>query len=402
MPITRLCREPLRYSEGSVAVRRIGVISIMEADFVTGPAKNLLEFAACSRQHQDGLPGVDLSIVAYLRAGQPETAFIRAAREARIPLDVIHERGRFDGSVVPQLRRIVEGRNPEILQTHNVKSHFFLRFSGLWRERVWLAYHHGYTAEDLKMRCYNAINRWSLRAARHVVTVCEPFVDTLVRQGIPRERISVRHNAVEAPAPASQESIRAARATLPAAEGTPILVSIGRLSREKGHVDLLEALTKLRERTRSFHLVIVGEGPERARIEAARRRLSLESHVTLAGLQHDVATYYALADAVVLPSHSEGSPNVLLEAMSAARPIVATRVGGVPEIVTHEETALLVPPRDAQAMARALARMLSDQALRTRLAACAQVVALTSYSPRAYRRACTGLYERLLAAGNPR
>lgn len=374
----------------------------MEADFVTGPAKPLLEFAARSRQEQDGLPGVDLSIVAYLRGSQPETAFIQAGREAGIAVDILRECGRFDGSVAAQLRRIVAARNPDIVETHNVKSHFFLRFSGLWRERPWLAYHHGYTAEDLKMRCYNAVNRWSLRAARHVVTVCGPFVDTLVRQGIPRERISVQHNAVEAPGPASEEAVRAAWAKLTAVEGTPILVSIGRLSREKGHVDLLEALTKLRERTTSFHLVIVGEGPERARIEAARRRLSLESHVTLTGLQYDVRPYYALADVVVLPSHSEGSPLVLLEAMSAARPIVATRVGGVPEIVTNEETALLVAPRDAEAMARALARMLSDQALRARLAACAQVVALTSYSPRAYRRARTGLYERLLAAGNPR
>jgi glycosyltransferase involved in cell wall biosynthesis len=371
----------------------------MEADFVTGPAKNLLEFAQRSARPEDNLPAVDLSIVAYLRGDQEETAFIRASRDARIPIDILHEGGRFDRSVGRQLRRIVEARDPDIVQSHNVKSHFFVRMSGIQRERLWLAFHHGYTTTDLKMRCYNAVNRWSLRRARHVVTTCGPFVDQLVRQGVRRERLSVQHNSVKMPQAVAAEAIRAARDGIAAAAGTPLLVSIGRLSREKGHVDLLRALATLRQRTEAFHLVVVGEGPERSRIEGERRRLNLEAHVTLVGLQHDVRPYYALADLVVLPSHSEGSPNVLLEAMLAGRPIVATSVGGVPEIVRHEDAALLVPPRDRERMTHALARMLTDESLRTRLARRARELAASDYSPEAYRRSMVRLYQRLLAAG---
>ncbi len=373
--------------------QRIRVISIMEADFVTGPAKNLLEFGQRTRSE------VDLSIVAYLRGGQPETEFIRAARAAGLPLDIVHERGRFDTSVTEKLREAVERRQPDLIQTHNTKSHFFLRLSGIWRERTWIAFHHGYTNPDFKMRVYDLTDRWSLRAAGHLVTVCEAFADELARRGIPRARLSVQHNSVKAPAPASESNIRRVRSELGLVEGTPMLLSIGRLSHEKGHLDLLRALPELSAAGVRFHLAIVGEGPERANLEAEIRKRKIETQVTLTGLQHDVRPYYALADVVVLPSHSEGSPNVLLEGMIHGRPIVATRVGGVPEIAVHEETALLAPPRDPGALAAAIRRMLSDQGLRDRLAARARQVAASAYSPQAYCESMISLYERLTGAG---
>jgi glycosyltransferase involved in cell wall biosynthesis len=368
----------------------------MEGDFVTGPAKNLIEFAQRARDSAADLPAVALSIGAYRRGGEPESAFIQAARAAGITVDVIPERGRFDRSVTTEIRRIAATRNPDIVQTHNVKSHFFLRWSGLWHERAWLAFHHGYTAEDFKMHCYNAVNRWSLRAPRHVVTVCGPFREQLVRQGIPRERISVLHNSVKPFPPVDDEAVRVVRSSIPAPEGTPVLISIGRLSREKGHLDLLEALALVRGSGSAFHAVFVGEGVERGRIEAARDRLGLQKHVTLAGLQHDVRPYFRIAQAAVIASHSEGSPNALLEAMSAGLPIVATRVGGIPEIAADGDSALLVEAHNPEALAQAIRRLLQDANLRGSLAARAQA-AVISYSPVSYHRSLIGVYERVLA-----
>jgi glycosyltransferase involved in cell wall biosynthesis len=387
----------LRYSIDLCDERRIRVLSIMEADFVTGPAKNLIEFAQRAREKKEGRPAVELSVAGYRRGDDAESAFVQAARRAGLTMDVIHESGRFDSSVVGQIKRIVAARNPDIVQTHNVKSHFFLRWSGVWHERAWLAFHHGYTAEDFKMRCYNAANRWSLRAARHVVTVCGPFVEQLVRQGVRRESITVLHNSVQPYQTARPAAIHEARALVPAPEGTPIIVSIGRLSREKGHVDLLGALAMVRTAGVAFHAVFVGEGVERERIEAVRARLGLQKQVTLAGLQHDVRPYYAMAQIAVMASHSEGSPNALLEAMAAGLPIVATRAGGIPEIATHEETALLVETRQPKAIAQAIQRLLEDPALRERLSTQAKSAA-ECYSPDAYRRSLTTIYERVLGS----
>jgi glycosyltransferase involved in cell wall biosynthesis len=367
----------------------------MEADFVTGPAKNLIEFAQRAREAEQDLPAVELSVAGYQRARHPESAFIQAARQAGLTVDVIHEHGRFDMAVPDQIKRIVTARDPEIVQTHNVKSHLLLRWSGVWHERAWLAFHHGYTAEDFKMRCYNLANRWSLRAPRHVVAVCGPFVEELVKHGVARESISVLHNSVRPFQPVSPEAVHSARVTLPRPEDTPIIVSVGRLSSEKGHVDLLEALALVQSAGKAFHAVFVGDGIARDQIEAARCRLGLEHRVTLAGLQHDVRPYYAMAQMAVMASHSEGSPNALLEAMAAGLPIVATRVGGIPEIASHEESALLVEARRPAALAQAIERLLTDAALRAKLSARARKV-VENYSPEAYRRSLTAIYQRLL------
>lgn len=370
----------------------------MEAWFVTGQARNLIEFATRSRVETEGVRAVDLSLVTYERgAGEGEkNRFVTGAREAGVHLDLVTEQGRFDPAVLGQIRKIIEERNPDIIQTHNVKSHFLMRVSGLWKKRKWLAFHHGYTATDFKMRCYNQLDRWSLRAASGVVTVCGAFARDLAEKGIGAERIVVRHNSVKPFSRPDPAVVEALRAQFP--PDTPILLVVGRLSHEKGHADFLHALDILRRKTSlPFHAVLVGDGPEQGRLEALRKKLGLENAVTMAGLQHDVRPYYAIASMVVMPSHSEGSPNVLLEAMAAGVPVIATRVGGVPEIATSEETALLTEPRNPEALADAMARMLADGALRERLARNAKELAEKQYSPEAYRRSLLGIYEKVLA-----
>ena len=308
----------------------IRVLSIVEAWFVTGPAKNLLEFAQRSRVAAEGLPRVELTLATYERgAGAGEkNNFVTASRAAGVPLDLITEKGRFDTSVIGQIAAIVEKRQPHIIQTHNVKTHFLMRLSGLWKARRWLAFHHGYTATDFKMECYQQLDRWSLHRPDRVITVCNAFAEDLARKGVPREKITVQHNSVKPFQAASPESVAALRREMPAE--TPLLICIGRLSLEKGQADLLRALDYLRRELKEerFHAALVGEGPEEARLLALRAELGLENHVTMAGLQHDVRPYYTCADIVAIPSHSEGSPNVLLEAMAAGVAVAATRVGG--------------------------------------------------------------------------
>lgn len=376
----------------------IRIVSIVEAWFVTGQARNLLEFAKRARTDADGVRRVDLSLVTYERgAGAGEkNKFVTAAREAGVRLDLITEKGRFDRSVLQQIRDIVAERDPDIVQTHNVKSHFLMRYSGLWRTRRWLAFHHGHTTTDFKMRCYNQLDRWSLRAADRVVTVCGAFAREVSGRGISAQRIIVRHNSVRPFQPAEPAAIETLRARFPA--NTPILLVVGRLSHEKGHADFLETLAVLRRRTKlPFHAVLVGDGPEQQRLETLRARLGLEGIVTMAGLQHDVKPYFGIATMVVMPSHSEGSPNVLLESMAAGVPVAATSVGGVPEIATNEETALLVEPRNPEAMAGAIQRLLEDEALRIRLARNGKELAAEKYSPDAYRRSLVEIYESVLA-----
>lgn len=153
----------------------------------------------------------------------------------------------------------------------------------------------------------------------------------------------------------------AAREALRVQAGARLVLYVGRLVASKGLRELLEAAAALAARDTRLHLVLLGEGPMDAEL---RRRITASPglQVTLAGAQPPakVATWMAAADVVTLPSHSEGNPNVLVEAMACGRPVVATPVGGIPEIV-DASTGILVPPHDPPALQRGLAQALARQ-----------------------------------------
>src|SRR5262245_15977475 len=140
---------------------------IVEAHTVTGPAKNLIRF--CRNAQADGR--LDALLLVFLRGGAAENAFLVAARRAGLMAEPIFERHRFDVGILSALRNRLRAFQPHLIQTHSVKSHFIVRFSGLNRRYRWIAFHHGYTSTDWKMKLYNQLNRWSLRAPRMVLTV---------------------------------------------------------------------------------------------------------------------------------------------------------------------------------------------------------------------------------------
>ncbi len=380
----------------------IKVLAFMEARRAAGPARNLIEFAVRARHPEEDLPAVDLSIATY-RRGDDSLAFIDAIRAARLESGIIRERRRFDPGVLPQMRDLVARLRPDILQTHNVKSHFLMRRLGVWRKIPWVAFQHGYTATDLKDRLYNQLDRWSLRRADRLVCVCRAFAERHERWGVPASRIVVQHNPVEPFVTPMPEEIEPVRMELGLSEGEFLVVAVGRLSYEKGHRDLLEAAAILREREphRAIRFVIVGDGPERAALERRSRALGLQGTAIFVGYQPNVRPYYALADVVALPSHTEGSPNVVLEALAAQVAVAATRVGGVPEIVTDGETGLLTEPQNPAAMAEALSRLMADPDLRHRLAAAGKELVTANHSLLGHRRALVSLYAELLSSRKP-
>lgn len=379
------------------------LLAIMEAGTVTGPAKNLINFCQSAQEHGfSDLPYVETSIMTFRRASanEPTNLFVEKALDLNIDVDLLDERFRFDTRVIEELKRVVEHKRPDVIQTHNVKSHFIMRLSGLWRDIPWIAFHHGYTTTDFKMRAYNQLDRWSLRKAHRVVTMNKIFAEQLIQAGANREGMRVLHNAidVEGILNVDLEEATKLKNRLRVAEDEKVIIAIGRLSLEKGQIDLIRAFAKLRERQAKLQtkLVIVGEGPERERLEQEINLLNIREQVVFAGQVSDVKPFYAIADVMVLPSHSEGSPNVLLEAMAANVPAVATAVGGVPEIATHEENALLVEARNSEALAQAISQLLNDKEFAQKLAANAQQRVIKNHSPQSRLRSLLEFYRELV------
>lgn len=383
------------------------LLAILEATTVNAVAKNVLEFCRCVA---DLAAPIEVSIATFDRAPncgsnkEEQNEFVAAAREQGIAVDVLHERCRFDPGVISALKKLIALRAPDIIATHNVKSHFLTRVCRLHRDRPWVAFHHGYTSTDLKMQLYNQLDRWSLAGADRLVTVCGPFARQLQKRGIAVERICVQHNAIGPCLPARADEIREVRERFGINKGTRLILTIGRLSHEKGHAHLVSAFAGLRVKhpETCAKLLIIGEGPERSKIETAVRSYGLEADVCLTGHMADVRPFYAAADVFVLPSHSEGSPYVLLEAMSAGVPVAATAVGGVPEILTNETNGLLVQPRDPVSLAVAIGRILNDAEFARRLAENASILVSRRYSLESYVRSVSGIYRSLVLENTER
>lgn len=373
-------------------MKPLRLVAFLEARTVTGPAKNLLQFATLARQQE----AIDTTIVVFRRPGDSDV-FKQAAENAGVPVEFIEEKGRFDRSVIASITEVIRRMNPDVVQTHAVKGHFLACQAGLPETVRWVAFHHGYTWIDFRMHLYNQLDRWSLRRARHVITVSLPFAAELEKKGVSKERVTVIHNAID---PHWGQRPRAEseglRERLGITADRKVILIVGRLSREKDHPTLLQAVERLRrEGMREAHLLVVGDGPEKHRVEALAAHLGISRCLTLTGELPSAEPYYGLADVAVLSSRTEGSPNALLEAMAARVPVVATSVGGIPEIVSDRESALLVPPGDSQRLAAAIGEVLRNTALAGELVTTAQRLIEQQHSPAVRVRRVAEVYRRL-------
>jgi glycosyltransferase involved in cell wall biosynthesis len=207
---------------------------------------------------------------------------------------------------------------------------------------------------------------------------------------IPQDKLVVIPNGSQLGAPGRDEL-----------HAVPEVLAVGRLIEAKDYPTLLQAASLLRDQGRRFVLKIVGDGPLRERLARESAAAKLDSHVEWLGSRRDVSVLMPACDVFVLSSVREGQPMVLLEAMSAARPIVATRVGGIPKTVNDGVEALLVPPGNAAALAEAIGRLLDDRELARRLGEKARTRMREEFSIEAVAQAHLKLYSRLLEGARP-
>jgi glycosyltransferase involved in cell wall biosynthesis len=191
---------------------------------------------------------------------------------------------------------------------------------------------------------------------------------------------------------------RAAREALGLDQEQPVVMTIGRLNVMKGHVHLLDAVPGLLERFPDVAVVVAGRGHLQEQLQAQADALGVSGAVRLLGQRSDARMLLDAADVFVLPSRHEGMPLVLLEAMDAGLPVVATRVIGSAEVVAEGETGLLVRPRDPAALGQALATLLADPALRERFGLAGRQRFVAGFTAERMTRDTVAVYERVLAA----
>jgi len=258
------------------------------------------------------------------------------------------------GVAVPRLLSLLRGERPDILHTH-------LYHAGIL---AWMASAFGRIPPRVHTRHYGTvlhqfgawwdplIDRFATRAADSVVAISNAVRDVLVNlEGIPPARVRVIYNGSAAP-----EILCDSRARESAAD----LIAVGSLHPRKGHVHLIRAMLLVRRTIPGVRLRILGEGSERPALERLIGQLDLAGVVELPGFVEDIQGALAGSDLMVQPSLEEGFGISILEGMSQERAVVASRVGGIPEVVEDGVTGLLIPLGDEQALASAIIELLND------------------------------------------
>lgn|GEM_PF-99111 len=383
---------------------RVGAVSVMHlraSEFVGGPEKLILE--QCNGDRAGRYQFIVTSFTA--RSNGDGNALLRAAAERGLSIASIQSRWRFDPSVVQQLARLIEKEVVDIICAHGYRARLTAYAARILTGRPVVAVCHGWTGEDAKVRIYETVDRRMLRYADHVVAVSRSMERQILGLGVEDERISVIPNSIELArrgagqgnGRSGREGRRGLRADLGIGERIPLIISAGRLSPEKGHRFLLRAVPAVLEQIPEAHIAVLGEGPERGNLEAIAQELGIEGHLSFPGFRSDLDELWEEVDLFVLPSLSEGLPLVILEAMGAGVPCVATEVGGVPEVIRHRETGMVVPAGSPCALAHAILEVMSDLELRSRLGRGGRRLVRSRHAWSRNRELLGKVYERVLA-----
>jgi glycosyltransferase involved in cell wall biosynthesis len=251
-------------------------------------------------------------------------------------------------------------------------------------------------------RTYEQVMHWSDRYTDAVTAVSNVVARAQVENGsVQSSKVTVIYNGIDLNrlAPPSELELEAQRASLGISESDRVVLCVGRLERPKEHALLLRAFSVISRKIDNLILLIVGRGQLERELRTLATNLHIAHRVRFAGQVSPVAPMFYLAEAFALSSSREGLPLVVLEAMAAGLPMVLTSVGGIPEVVEHEKSGILVAPRDERALANGLERVLTmSPTERVSLVACARQRVQERFRVEQMVSATQDLYDRLLVS----
>jgi glycosyltransferase involved in cell wall biosynthesis len=292
----------------------------------------------------------------------------------------VPDRGLKDVSVVTRMLRICRERKVSIWHGHDYKSDALGLLLRRFHPMKLVSTVHGWGVKSKKTPLYHAVDRFSLKSYDRVICVSDKLLSECLAAGVPVGNCCEIDNAIDLSRYESLPAKRDARLQFGIDPVRPVVVAVGRLSKEKAFDILIQAFADLLATGLEATLLIAGDGPERAALQDQITTLDCESSIRLTGHVSDSRDVYAAADVFALSSTSEGLPNLLLEAMACGVPVVATIVGAVPNVITDESSGLLCAVGDAEPLTFALNRLLSNQDLREQLSAAARNTIEQRYS----------------------
>ncbi|MBS1113636.1 MAG: glycosyltransferase [Nitrospirae bacterium] len=304
---------------------------------------------------------------------------------------------RLDLTIIQDLYRLMKKREIKIVRTHQYHANLYGRIAANLAgvPCIVVSIHNIYNRDRKIHR--RMINRFLAGLTDKIIAVSETVGRDIIKyDSIPKNKIMVIYNGIETNRFLHMSNGSAVRTEFKIPSSVSVIGIVGRLVHQKGHKYLLEAMVRIKARFPGSMLLIVGDGPLKGELTAYARDRGLGKDVIFAGSRMDIPDLLSAMDIFVFPSFREGLGNALLEAMAAGKPIIATDVAPMREIINSEEVGILVPPKDSNALASAIEVLMSDRVRAEALGGAARRRALSFFDIKNTIDNYTGLFEDIM------
>lgn len=360
---------------------------------VYGAERVILELA---KGLTDKSANVTIGVVQNKHTASTELA--SAAAALGLNSVVFDGRQPFDPLTAYNIHRFIKNNDISIVNSHGYKADFYALMSTLFNNVPCLATCHPWPGSDdsVKAKFYTSLDMRLLKRFPRIVAISEEIEKEVLAAGFSKNKITVIENGIDISRFENNNGANRIRKDLRIPAGVNIIGTIGRLSPEKGQLDFLEAAKLLTESFDDVFFVIVGTGPMREILEAAIKELGLHNNVLMTAVRSDIPQLLSIFDIFVLPSHSEGLPMALLEAMASKKPIVATRVGAIPNLLSHGKSGLLVPARKVNDLRDVITALLRNPIKAKSIAQEAYTTVVGRYSAARMTKQYLDVYQQML------
>ena len=328
-------------------------------------------------------------------ACQPESALARRCEKDRVPAFLAKMSTQFSVGAVARLRRVMWEGNFQIIHCHTSRAHTLGVLAALGMDTV--------KSVVTRRIEHRPGNWWKTQLIYNqgtdaIVAISEAVKEVLISAGVLPDKLQVIQSGVDLERfKAGNGQLWRNRFRLPS--DSLVVGYVGKLSQGKGVDVLIRTIPGIVARRPASHFLIVGDGPCREEFECLAAELKVGAHVTFPGFVEDVPGVLAALDIFVMPSFKEAAGGAVREAMAAGKPVIASRVGGLPEGVVDGETGFLVPPGDHESLSRSILALVDDSTLRERFGTMGRERARLKFSVETMVRQYDAFYRSVLSVG---
>jgi glycosyltransferase involved in cell wall biosynthesis len=304
--------------------------------------------------------GYEPIVGVFNNLSNPNLELAHEAKKNGLQTKIFLCKKKFDFNTIKKIRSCVKKNNVKILHTHGYKSNLY-GLLGSTNKCVKVATNHAWVQSNHKTKIYCLLDYFFIRFFKKIIAVSDQIHEEIKNKGIISKKIELIYNGIDVQKFENKFDNDEIKSEFSISAKSKVVGTVGSLNIVKGHIYFIEAAKEVLKSSPDTKFLIVGDGPLRKKLEEKTKKLKIERNVIFAGLIKDMPKIYSLIDVLVIPSLSEGMPMVLLEAMAAGKPVIATNVGSISKALVDQHTGILIKPKDVDNLKNAILYILKNE-----------------------------------------